>query len=429
MRILVFTRSEWDNVRAFGNTLSNFFEGDEWKSDSFSNIYTRSAMPQNRVCYDYYRFTIPELFKKFLKPEQIGKHFKTDNDDFQADDRRVEKDTQNEKKLIEFVHSIAAEPIYIISEAVCRKKDWENERFVSYLQELQPDIFFSYLGDDGLVKPMIECVKKYTNAKIVLFAQDDVYGKILRQSKLRRKPAIEGFEWSVRHADKLYGASTVLCEEYGKKFGVPFQPLYKGCQFDDLAEDVNTPLRIAYAGNLYYGRDDVLSALGEALEKINSDGQRAKLEIYTGATVTQELKDKLNKPGSSEIMGSRPYEEIRRILHDADVVLHVESFDQEQIDYVHYSFSTKIIDCLQSGNVSLAIGPAGIASIEYMRQIPGVWVINDLSDLETELESMLLQPQRLLEDAARTRAFAMAHHEIQAVRSRLRKDFEELLET
>ncbi len=46
-------------------------------------------------------------------------------------------------------------------------------------------------------------------------------------------------------------------------------------------------------------------------------------------------------------MGPRSYDEIKHIMHEADVVLHVESFDEKSIETVKYSFSTKIIDCLQ----------------------------------------------------------------------------------
>lgn len=83
---------------------------------------------------------------------------------------------------------------------------------------------------------------------------------------------------------------------------------------------------------------------------------RASLEIYSTATITEELDKKLNIKDSSRLMGSRPYDEITEILREADIVLHVESFEQKSIDKVRYSLSTKVADCLQSGAFVLGIG-------------------------------------------------------------------------
>lgn len=73
-------------------------------------------------------------------------------------------------------------------------------------------------------------------------------------------------------------------------------------------------------------------------------------------------------------MGPRSYDEIKHIMHEADVVLHVESFDEKSIETVKYSFSTKIIDCLQSGSQILGVGPSGIASIEYLKKWMVLWL-------------------------------------------------------
>ncbi len=426
MKILVFTQSEWDNVRAFGNTLSNFFGGEEWIEDSFSNIYTRKSLPNNAVCNDYYSFSIEELLKNIFSKESIGKHF------FYPFEQMKEKQNKNgsvkEKKIIEFLHSLSNNGIiYYFIESLFRKKWWDNKKFRQYLQEIQPDIFFTYLGDDGLVKPMIECVKKYTNAKVVLFSMDDLYGKYGNYKKLRREDALEGFEWSVENADRLYGISSVLCKEYGEKFKKVFTPLYKGCEFYPLKKCVNEVIRIVYAGNLYYGRDDTLMYLANAIKRINKNEQKMILEIYSGAVPTDETMSKLNVENASRFMGRRSFDEIKKILHEADIVLHVESFDPKQIEYVHYSFSTKIIDCLQSGNLSMAIGPKGIASIEYLRDIKGTVVLDDLELIEKELQGLVNNPSTILERASSIRDFSIENHDIHIVRAHLRRDFEDLL--
>ena len=152
------------------------------------------------------------------------------------------------------------------------------------------------------------------------------------------------------------------------------------------------------------------------------------LEIYTGAAITEEVKKKLERPGASHIIGPRPYEEVKRIMHGADVVLHVESFEQQAIDTVRYSFSTKVIDCLQSGNQVLGIGPEKISSIAYIRKVPGTVVIDDAGEIEAAISSLVKNQALFAKNVESTRDFAQKHHEIEAVQESLRNSFEHLLD-
>ena len=111
----------------------------------------------------------------------------------------------------------------------------------------------------------------------------------------------------------------------------------------------------------------------------------------------------------------------------ADIVLHVESFEPSQMQLVHYSFSTKITDCMQSGSVMMATGPSGIASIEYSKQIPGSIVVDDLNKLEYELKGIVNCPGSLVERAKMINDFAKEHFEIGMVRRRLQNEFKELI--
>ena len=114
-------------------------------------------------------------------------------------------------------------------------------------------------------------------------------------------------------------------------------------------------------------------------------------------------------------------------MHDADVVLHIESFDRDNIETVRYSFSTKIIDCLQSGNQVLGIGPKGIASIEYLKKVDGAIVVDDQNNIFDVIQQIVLHSDELNENRKLTREYAKKYHEINAVQQSIRKDFEKLM--
>ena len=425
MNILVCSEAAWDDKNSFGNTVSNFLCGDAWRNDHFCNFYARKQMPDNRITASYYNLSAIDIVKGVLKAHIEGCAFKTENID--SEQKTWDSAHDKERKNIDKLHQNKNEFIYYGHEQVWRSRLWLNRYFKNFIAENAPDILFAFATSPYILWPLIQYLKKHTACKVVLLVADDVYGSYDQCAFYRRGYLKRELEKCILAADKLYGISDEMSELYRKRFGKPVTTLYKGC---DLSEEpkkhLNQPLRFVYAGNLLWGRDDTLAQVAEALEKLNQDSQKAILEIYTGTTITEQLRQKLEIGGSSRIMGSRPYEEIKRIMHEADVVLHVESFEEKQKDTVRYSFSTKIIDCLQSGSQVLGIGPAGIASIEYLKKVDGAVVIDRQGEVGYAVEE-LIQKSKILEKAKQTRRYALQKHELNSVQEKLRDEFEELL--
>lgn len=420
MKILFVSQAAWDDKNSVGNTLSNWFEGDLWKNDEFLHFYTRKQNPNNRVNATYYNLSAIDIIKGIFKFKISGKVFSNSNKNLEIiENAQLNKEINQVDKL----HSSKniKDFIYFLHEQVWNSKIWFNKSFKKFLDK--PDILFCFATSQYILLPIVKYLKKYTNCKIVLFIADDVFGAINNVAWYRQCYLRKEFEKCIQCADKLYAVSEEMCKLYEQRFNKPVEVLYKGC---DLSAEpkgfINEPIKIVYAGNLYYGRDDTLAELAKALEKININKPIAKLEIYTGATITSEIERKLNIVGSSEIMGRRPYDEIKEIMKNADIVLHVESFEEKQKELVKYSFSTKIIDCLQSGNVVLGIGPSNIASIEYLKKIDGAFVIDDMDNIFDSISNILNEKNILNENAKKTRDFAKANHELTVVRKKLRED-------
>ncbi len=419
MNILVFSVNAWDTTNSFGNTMSNFFDGNAWKNCNFYNIYTRNSLPNNKVCNSYYRMTLIDMLKYNFFKNKIGYSFVlTNNND-------NEKKVKNEQKYIDFIHKYSLNFIYPIVDMVYRKKKWLNDNFKKYINDANPDIFFSFLTDVAILKPVIEYVKINTNAKVVLFIADDVYGSYNSKSFFRKGKLKKEFKNILNMADKVYAISYELKKEYSKIFNNNIDVFCKGCLFDyNVKSDLNNPLRFVYAGNLFYGRDKILARIAQTIENNNKmNKQKALLEIYTSATIDKALKDSLNIDNSSIIIGKKSYDDIKKIMHDAEYNLHVESFEKNQIDIVKYSFSTKIIDCLQSGSSILAIGPNNIASIRFIKKVPGACVIDDLDKIENEIIMLINNKKEILKNAETIRKFALENFNIEKNQKRLKEDF------
>ena len=424
MNILFFSQAAWDNKNSVGNTFSNLFEGDIWSNDMFFHMFARKKVPDNRIKAYYYHISAADIVRGLLKNQNKAQESFEEGGHKQAS---VENADQKEQRHIDNLHKGNHEFLYYLHEAVWRSRLWRDKQFDRFIKKASPDILFAFATSPYILWPLIQYLKKHTTCKVVLLVADDVCGSYDRCAFYRRGYLRRELENCILAADKLYGISDEMSELYANRFGRPVATLYKGCDLTmEPKQYLNQPLRFVYAGNLLWGRADTLAQVAEALEKINQDGQKAVLEVYTGTTVTEELRQRLEKDSTSRIMGSRPYEEIKRILHEADVVLHVESFEESQQDTVRYSFSTKIIDCLQSGAQVLGIGPAGIASIEYLKKVDGAAVI-DRQERVMEAVEDLIRQGTMPENAKRTRQYALQKHERNAVQEKLRNDFETLL--
>lgn len=426
MRILVFDQAAWDDTNATGNTFSNLFSG--WNNDTFANFYTRKQVPKNSIVSEYYSVSAVDLLKNLLfGKNEIGR-FTADQIDQLKE--KIETQHASEQSSIDKLHRTNNELIYWGMETVWRSRIWLNREFKKFLKDFSPDILFAFGTSTYILDPLIQYLKKNFGTKFVLFLVDDVYRDYSKKGFFRKWYLKKSFRNCIDNADLIYGISKELCSVYEGIFGRNITPLHKGCELKDLGKKtLNHPLKIVYAGNLFYGRDDTLATVARCLKKINAGGTEAELEIYTASTITDVIENKLNVPGASRIIGKRTYEEIKQISSEADIVLHVESFDPEQVEYVRYSFSTKITDCLQSGSGVLAIGPAGISSVEYLKAVPGAKVIDNPENIENVLTGIISSKEDLIEDARKIRDYALSHHDINKIRNNLRNDFLKIVDS
>ena len=425
MNILIFDEASWDDRNSFGNTVSNFFCGKAWNDDNFCNFYARKKKPDNKANVSYYNLSATDIVKVFLKFKIKGTFF-TSND-LKYSKSQVDFSSSNEQKRIDKLHANKNEFIYWGHEQIWRSRLWLNKYFKKFIKDNNPDILFAFATSPYILWPIIKYLKKNTECKVVLLIADEVYGSYKNYAFYRRGYLKRELKKCIMAADKLYGISDEMSELYSNRFNKAVTTLYKGCDLSLPPKGyLNPVLRFVYAGNLFWGRDDTLSKVADAIEKINKNGLKATLEIYTGASITEQLKNKLNRGESSKIMGPRSYDEIKHIMHEADVVLHVESFDEKSIETVKYSFSTKIIDCLQSGSQILGVGPSGIASIEYLKKVDGAMVITTGDEIEEKIMQIVSSPEKMLKNIEQTYKYALERHDIVNVQSNLKSEFENI---
>lgn len=423
MRILVFSQAAWNTANSVGNTVTNWFDG--WEDTSFFHFYARDQKPNTDIVEKYYHVSAVEILKKTLIGKQAGRILEPSD----IVEKKAAKDTNAEQKQIAKLHKSSSEITYWGMEQVWRSRKWINKTFDEFIEEANPDIIFGFATSPYILEPAIKHIKKKRpSVKIAFWIADDILSGYEKCSWYRRGYLRKGIDYCINSADKLYGASVEMCEKYSKIYKKEVTPLYKGCMFDKPVKVKNNiPLRLVYAGNLLYGRDETLKEIIKALKMINAEGVKAILKVYSNTHLDDEEINKWFDEKNAFYMGVRSYDEIKVIMNEADIVFHVESFREDQKEIVKYSFSTKIIDCLQSGSAVVGIGPANIASIEYLRKVNGAVVIDDPGNIFCTLSSLIGEQNSLTERARSIHNFAVENHEIGKVRKTLRREFESLL--
>lgn len=417
MRILFITKYAWDDKLAGGNTLSNLFSS--WPNSELFTIYCRESMPQNQCCINYFSISPINIVKNILSPQKIGKQFILSGNNENNDEASIEESLKKTSKKYKYVFETVYDMLYA-------SRIWLNKKLKKFINEANPDIVFCFGVPDAFTYQMVKYVKGHLNCAIVSYYVDDHYNNVSRWNLLH-KLGRKRLKKIASMSDKRYAISQMMCDEYEKEMHTDFNLLFKGCVISEVIPKDNSVLQMTYAGNLFYQRDSILAEIATIISNLNVQMDRkAHLDIYTSTTLCDEIDRKLNIDGVSKVHQARSYKEIVEIMQNSDIALFVESFDPCQVKAVRLSFSTKITDCLQAGTKVLAIGPSDIASIAFLKSIPGVTVISNLDNLKPVIQSFLLQSSSLADDVIKTNEYSKKNFTVSVVRKRLQNDFIQL---
>lgn len=403
MNVLVISRNAWDDTNAIGNTLSNFFTGID--DAEFANVYFRSASPNNKICNNYYHVTETEIVKKWFTPSKIGKQFSFSDEIITHKKTKLQK---KEKTLVSLIRNNNLKLAYWLSDCIWYSKKWQNKNLDEFIENFNPDVAITFVKSSPQYYLMVRYLREKYDIPIFSWIADDEYTGLQKKKSIRE---IEKLKYILNESAVVKGCSQKICNYYNSVFKCNAEPLYKGCKFTNTVKShISKPLRMIYSGNLLYGRQEIIKQIARVLDSYDPDGQKVNFEIYSNTTLDEGDKHFFEACTCSSFMGCLDYQGIKERLEQADINLLVESFEESQILKTKYSFSTKIIDYLQSGSIILAIGPKEISSIEYVKQIPGAYVIDCMNLLEERIGEILDDYENFMYRKQQIRQFAENNH-------------------
>lgn len=223
--------------------------------------------------------------------------------------------------------------------------------------------------------------------------------------------------------------SAEQAREYKEEYGILTDTLYKCGVFPESfeAKPVGKPIRLIYAGRLYCNRWKSLAEIGRALRIINKDGICMVLDIYTMEALTKEQARFLCKENYIYMKGSVPGSELPRIYREADIALHVESFDKKYKYATRVSFSTKIIDLMASTCAIMAICWNKHTGYQYLEEHDAAICIDSYDKILPQLQRIVENPALIQEYANKAYVCGKQNHSREKIHNQIRTIFEKYI--
>lgn len=415
MKILIISKEAWRDEQNGGNVLSNIFANFDAE---FAQVYCNEQEPNNNLCSHYYQMTDKMMVNNILHKTKVGKVL-----DYDHPPTMTKARTESFKSSTNFLSGSLKR---ILREIVWKLGKWDTAEIVQFATSFHPDIIFAPCYGNHYMHELTILVHNALNVPVVSYISDDFY----TNKQFRFSP----FFWlnhfilrkNTRKVFKHYSLVYTMTEEQKKQcekdFGANMRILCKSGVFDSKFEKnhVNEPIRFVYAGGIYLNRWKTLAKIVETMRKINYNGVKMTLDIFTNNPLTESMQSAINDGVTSRVNKVVPMVELRKIYQASDVAIHAEAFDIANRLAVRMSFSTKIIDCLDSGCAVMAVCDEKQAGFAYLKRNDAAICISDLSKLEYELQRIIETPSILLD--YQKKAFELGR------RSHLQEDIDAMLE-
>ena len=422
MRILIISKEAWRDEQNGGNVLSNMFS--QLPNSEFAQIYCNEQEPNNTICRNYYQMSDRMMVNNILHRAHVGRKVVYDKVP-----TKTEAKTESYKtaggKFGGNLKRVARELVWAIGR-------WDKKEIITYAREFNPEIIFAPCYGNHYMQRLTALVHDALNVPVVSYISDDFYtNKQFKFSPIfwlnhmfirRRTRKI------FRHYSLVYTMTDEQKQQCEHDFGANMKILRKNGKFENqyLKSKVNDPIRFVYAGGIYLNRWKTLGALAEAMRHINADGVKMVLDIYTNNKLDQQMQQEINDGITARVHKAVSMAVLMDIYHKSDVALHAEAFDITNRHVVRMSFSTKIVDCMDSGCAVMAICDKKQAGGSYLRRNECAICIHDLKQIESVLRNIADHPNQLIKMQNKAFEVGRKYHLQENITRDLINDFESL---
>lgn len=372
-----------------GKTLSAFFTG--WDSDKLAQLYFHSEVPNTTVCKNYYRVTDFDILKSIYKRQEVV-NILTSNDICEnMANPRTDKGIKSD--IYQFGRK--RKPyMYCGRNLLWRFGKWHNPRLDEWIDQFDPQVIFFAAGDYVFSFEIALSIAESRNIPIVVCFFDDYY--LIKRNSVSPLYWVNRYLFNKKFAEIVGKSAAYLTisdqmnEAYLDAFNKEGHVMMTASNMLNIPnEKLSSSIRISYIGNLGFNRWKPLVQIGRVLKNIVYEEQTLHIDVYSSEKRDEVLKH-LTETNGIQFRGFLDSSQVIEKMHESTLLLHVEDLDNKiNKEKVKYSISTKIADSLASGTCLFAYGPAGVASIDYLKQNNAACVVTEKDKLEETLRELL----------------------------------------
>lgn len=427
-KILIIGQS-FNKKSGGGVTMSNLFKG--WPKDklavaSNTNLYNDL---DSSICNTYYQLGYNNKLHPFplniiLPQIKCGLLTVTENNN-----NRTDKPVKTGKYRL----------IYKLINALLHFSGLYNifyqlkitREFKAWIKEYNPDVIYTQLASLELIR-FINDLHIETGKPVAIHMMDDWPLTI-------NKPGLFYYYWQKiidKEFRQLLDKSAILMsicdamtEEYALRYGKNFIPFHNPIDIDywkptkSKIYNTESTFTILYAGRIGFGIETSLQEIANAVNEIAKTNKNIVFEIQTGDD--QALKELITTNDFVKGMSQIPYSELPQKFSSVDLLLLPQDFDDKSIQFLKYSFPTKVSEYMISGTPILVYGDVRTGLTKYAIKDNWCYVVteNDTQALIKAITELYHNPG-LREKLAKTaQAIAIEKEDASKVRNDFRMSF------
>lgn len=424
MRILFIGIGPWNDVQSGNNILTNWFTG---YSCEAAQIYVHDGLPCNKICTRYFHVTDQMMVKSFTG-KRAGESF------FMSAEEQLEQQKESglhvkESTIVTHARRLPRTVTNIAKDLVWFFGRVNKEKLRNFVDDFSPDIVFCPHLFDARFWRLERLIRQYTKAPFIAFTGDaEVSLKYTNWSPLfwMRQLFMHNLFWKhIKIFSHYFTFSENLATEYHNKSGVPASTLYKCGNFDGvfMPKQVHSPIRLVYAGNLYCNRWKTISVIADSIEAINKDKLLMTLDVYTNTNLTKDMVSALAQKNGTTIHERVAPEQLVQIYADADVALHVESFDNPFRQNTKESFSTKIVDLMESSCAIMAICWEKHNGLQYLKKHDAAICVDKVQKIPEVLKELVKHTEVIPKYAKKAWECGVTNHRRSIIQKQLADTF------
>lgn len=370
-RVLIISNNSFSNIYNNGKTLEALFSSFP-KENLAQLFFHEGSMPDFSFCENYWKISEMDLIRN------VGKCNKCVGREVLPQSNTEAEEIGSYPKVLRFIKEKTGN---LTRDMIWRFCTWYSQSLDEWLRKFNPQIIF-FVGSSASFSTRIAMrLSSSLSVPMAVYYTDDYLLSINKKSlvkKIRFNHIYTLYKKVIGASALHFAIGEMMAQEYSNLFNTPFYPIMNSVKIEPFSVPLkNNEILISYFGGLHLNRWLMLVRLAKLLP------QNARIYVYTAPENIDNKKKAAFDEAGVEIKGLLKGRELKEAMKKADVLLHVESDDEDNRRFTRLAISTKLPEYLITGRPIIGFGPVEVASMRLLSDNEiGLVVNSDKSDPE-----------------------------------------------